>query len=368
MNKIKKIKIFIVTTFLSGKGGMETVVKTVYKELERRNIEVKIVVLGKFTPSKNDVVWLRDLNFQFLLPGFPLKKILRGYLETKKLANLLRREKPDVLIGLNNGAISRLYQARKQTYPFPIFSWVHFSLKILRKLETLNKADFHLSISSGITRELGSYLRIPRERIFTVFNPTPFSLKIGEIRRPTDDCSIFLFMGRLTEQKDPIFLLNAFSKLKGNWQLHIVGDGPLKAELEERIKLLKVGGQVFLHGWKSQPWEYVRSLGPISALVLTSKNEGFPMVLLESMAHGVYCISSDCETGPEDIICENNGELFPVGNTEDLRQRLQKIINTSGSQLPSHDRIRNSIEKFALENYCDNFLAVIEKGISNFKT
>lgn len=359
----KKIrKVFFVTTFLSGKGGMETVIKTACKELNKRNIEVKIILLGKYKSHKNDISWLQGMDFKPLLPHFPFRKFFRSYFEIRRMVKIIREEKPDALIGLNNSAISCLFEARKRTDPFPIFSWVHFSLKILRKFGTLKKADFHLSISSGITRELVSLLSIPPDRVFTVFNPVPFSSHIERVGRPRDSKTTFLFMGRLADQKDPFFLLETVRKLKGDWQLHILGDGPLRQQLKELIKIYELEGRVLLHGWKSNPWTYIQSLDGITALILTSKNEGFPMVLLESMAHGVYCISSDCETGPEDIITGDNGELFEVGNAEDLLKKLQIIVDTSGAHLPSQDRICRSIKRFSTESYCDNFLSSIKKA------
>lgn len=362
MDPNKQYKIFLVTSLLSGKGGVETVIKTIHKELQRRDIKVKIIFLGKYKSQKNDLSWLKGIDFKLLLPSFPFRKFLRSYIETQKLAKLITEEKPDALIGLNNGALLRLAQARKKTYPYKIFSWVHFSLQILRRYETLNKADFHLSISSGITRELVQLLSIPKNRVFTLYNPNPCPSSSIVISRPKDGGLVLLFIGRLTEQKDPFLLLDAVSKLKGAWRLHIVGDGPLKNDIENSINQLGLEDKVFLHGWKVNVWDFVTTLGPISALILPSRNEGFPMVLLEAMAHGIYCVSSDCETGPEDIITEDNGELFEVGNAEELQKRLQKIIDSRGLQLPSHDSIRASIERFSVDSYCDNFLWSINEG------
>lgn len=225
-----------------------------------------------------------------------------------------------------------------------------------------------MSISSGITRELVSLLSIPNDRVFTVFNPVPFPSYIERVGRPKGGRTTFLFMGRLADQKDPFFLLKTVRRLKGNWQLHIVGDGPLREQIKELINIYGLEGRVLLHGWKSDPWIYVQELRGITALILTSKNEGFPMVLLESMAHGVYCISSDCETGPEDIITGDNGELFEVSNADDLLKRMQIIVDTSGSLLPNQDRICKSISGFSTESYCDNFLSSIKKAKKVFNT
>ncbi|MDE9571749.1 glycosyltransferase, partial [Xenorhabdus bovienii] len=84
---------------------------------------------------------------------------------------------------------------------------------------------------------------------------------------------------------------------------------------------------IFWHGWVKEPWSFVQeSIVEVSSLLLTSKNEGFPMVLGEAISYGIYCISSDCQTGTTDIIKKyRNGELYPVGDVKELAHILQCI-------------------------------------------
>ena len=141
MSNIRKV--LLVSTLLRGKGGMETVVRTFISELDQRGIHVKLVLLGKYKPKKHDLTWLHGIDYELLLPDFPLKGFIRDFFEVKKLSKLIKDEKPDAFIGLNNGAISHLWKARNQTFPFHIFSWVHFALKILHNPSILKKADYH---------------------------------------------------------------------------------------------------------------------------------------------------------------------------------------------------------------------------------
>lgn len=360
----KITKILLVSTLLRGKGGMETVVRTFVSELEKRGVHVKLVLLGKYKPNKHDLSWLQGLDYELLLPNFPLKGFIRDFLEVKKLTTLIKNDKPDAFIGLNNSAILHLWKVRNRTYPFKIYSWVHFALKILHNTSVLKKADYHLSISSGITHELIHQLGIEENKVFTVYNPvnSMAERESNIIERPCDGSTSFLFVGRLTEQKNPALLIRAVSRLRGDWKLHIIGEGNLKCTLEQLTSSLHLEERVIFHGWKADVWNFIRSVTPISALILTSRNEGFPMVLLEALSRGVFCISSNCETGPSDIVNNNNGQLFEEGNEDELSKKLQHLIDSKGVNLPPQRVIQSSIEKFSSGKYCERIMEALEKG------
>lgn len=203
-----------------------------------------------------------------------------------------------------------------------------------------------------------------KNKIFTVYNPIDSikGLNNGLIERPNDGLTSFLFVGRLTEQKDPTLLIRAVSRLKGDWKLHIVGEGHLKSKLEALVRSFHIEENVIFHGWKSDAWTFIQSLTPVSALILTSKNEGFPMVLLEAMSRGIYCVASNCETGPADIVNKNNGQLFEVGNVDELTHKLQYLIDSKGGNLPSQISIKNSIEKFSSDRYCERIIEALRRG------
>uniref|UniRef100_A0A182SZJ6 Glycosyl transferase family 1 domain-containing protein n=1 Tax=Anopheles maculatus TaxID=74869 RepID=A0A182SZJ6_9DIPT len=121
-------------------------------------------------------------------------------------------------------------------------------------------------------------------------------------------------------------LLDSLVALQGEWRLHVVGDGADLFQCQQYAEKLGFAGRVLWHGWQARPWLYAKTnIGDLKALVLTSAFEGLPMTLLEAMAHGVYCVSSDCPTGPADVIDGINGRLYPVKQQAELTKILQGL-------------------------------------------
>lgn len=135
-------------------------------------------------------------------------------------------------------------------------------------------------------------------------------------------------VGRLTEQKGYIFLIEAWAIIKNkksDWTLEIYGEGDLYNELFHQIKDSNLENHVFLKGRTNQVQEKILES---SIFALSSRYEGFPMVLLESMACGVPVVSFDCETGPAEII-ENNdcGILVENRNVLKLAEALLTMMD-----------------------------------------
>ena len=132
-----------------------------------------------------------------------------------------------------------------------------------------------------------------------------------------------LNIGRLTNQKDQITLiksLNILKKKKINFRCSIIGRGILHDILSKEIKKLNLTKNIKLVGFKKNA-EYYISQSDI--FVLSSKYEGLPNVLIESQKYGVPIISSNCPTGPREILMNGKlGELFPVNNYRILAKKL----------------------------------------------
>lgn len=355
-------KIFLISTILRGRGGMESVLRIFFEEMKRRGISVRIIFLGRFKKKKHDLNWLRGLDYTILFPNYPFKDPIRTYIENKRLKKLILEECPDACMALNNAAIQSLWSLKKSGLPIVIHSWVHFSLDILHDIQVLKKADHYFAISSGIAREIESKLNVESKDIDIVFNPVV--LTNDRILKPKEKPVRFMFMGRLTEQKDPQLLFHALKGLRGDWNLDIVGDGHLKTKL---MKIAEEDGfleRITWHGWRADdPWSYVlKNIKNVSALVLSSRNEGFPMVLVEAISRGIFCISTNCPTGPEDIICKENGVLIPVGDVEVMREKLQSLIDTDEPSCTERaEIIAHSVDKFSVDQYASRILKILEK-------
>lgn len=345
MQRTKRI-IFVIW-HVSGKGGTETVVKEVTRLLNRVNgFEPQVYVLG----DSDDKQWLKGIKFGH--SPFVKNKWLRVFPYFFWLYHYLRKEKPDLVVGLSPVICQLLAMTRWALQKkFPIISWMHFSLTANHMKQTLLKrADYHFAISTGIANQLHN-LGIEKNRIYTIYNPVKKTDKM--IKRPTNK-SIFVYMGRITfeGQKRLKDMFDALAMVEGPWQLDIVGDGDDRSICQTYTEKIGIEKNVVWHGWQSDPWSVINEA---TALVLSSEFEGFPMVLVEAIARGVYCISSDCPTGPEDIIEEDvNGELYRTGDVQALRQIMQRMINNK--KLPNQLIIKASINRYYMEHYQETFL------------
>jgi GalNAc-alpha-(1->4)-GalNAc-alpha-(1->3)-diNAcBac-PP-undecaprenol alpha-1,4-N-acetyl-D-galactosaminyltransferase len=132
-------------------------------------------------------------------------------------------------------------------------------------------------------------------------------------------------LGRLSKEKGHIYLIQAFAKInKSDWTLHIVGGGPMHAELEELAKNLGIENKVIFHGHLK---DFSLIFSESKIFVLPSLSEGFPNALIEAMSVPLACISSDCIAGPRDIIAHGeNGLLVEPANIEALAGALNELI------------------------------------------
>lgn len=159
--------------------------------------------------------------------------------------------------------------------------------------------------------------------------PNPVFVKEGIA--PVEACDSrreFVAVGRLTAQKNYPLLIKAFSevvKLHPEFILRIYGDGELKEELMDLIKQTKLENNVILMGAsKTIHEDIVQSYG----FIMSSDHEGMPNALLEAMAIGLCCISTDCPCGgPREIVDdEENGLLVPVGKVRAMETAIIRVI------------------------------------------
>lgn len=328
---------------LTGFGGMETVISTVMRELEANGDTVNLILRHS---SKVDTAWADDLKCHIINDGGGmLKKGVYCY----RLTRLLCCLQPDLVIAVQPNAIPylRFYRYLRRS-KVRIGSWLHFSLTSmqLRKLKHLDNYDFHLAISSGIANAFNERLKSETKNSYLVYNPT-VSVE-DTIKRP--NIPNFIYIGRLIYdgQKRVNDFLYALAQTKGNWKATILGNGPDTDKLKQLACDLNIAERIEWTGWLKDPWGSVQEA---SALVLTSDYEGFPMVLIEALNRGLACISSDCPTGPSDIILPGqNGWLYPLRDIKALTEILQKIVDEPETSLPDQQIIKQSGQRFAIEH------------------
>lgn len=225
-------------------------------------------------------------------------------------------------------------------------------IKILYPLKYVNKI---VAISEGVNKILQELYLIPRGKIKTIYNAidieTIDKLKKEKISLKNtifqnENLIKFVSIGRFRKEKGHLDLIKAFSKVKieiPNSILILIGDGELKKEIKLQIHQYGLENDVILLGIQKNPFKY---LNKSDIFVLPSKYEGFPNVLLEALTCGIPIISTDCRTGPKEILQSGKyGLLVEVNNINDLADKM--------IQLAKNEVLRKKFSKLSRERSFD---------------
>lgn len=191
---------------------------------------------------------------------------------------------------------------------------------------------FHKIItqSDDMTNDLIENFNIPKKKLFKINNPVDFDFiyeKLKNSERPENFNSDFknvVAIGNLSSRKGFDNLLKVFTRLKKEKiKLHILGNGKDRDVLQEMKKKLDLSNVYFL-GQQKNPYQYLKFA---DLFILSSRYEGFPNVLLEAGACGVYSLANDCPGGIREIIQSNiNGEIADITDDENFAKKIKQIL------------------------------------------
>ena len=193
-------------------------------------------------------------------------------------------------------------------------------------------ADGIITVSDGVAEDFALYTGIPRERIKIIYNPVVSDELVRSAEQPvhhrffTEKYPVILGVGRFTEQKDFPTLIKAFDVLRKKIpsRLMILGDGEQRPYLEELIRSSGLQDLVDLPGFDMNPFAFMKKA---SVFVLSSKWEGLPGVLIQALACGCPVVSTDCLSGPAEILKNGQyGTLVPVGDVEAIAAAMEAIL------------------------------------------
>jgi glycosyltransferase involved in cell wall biosynthesis len=164
---------------------------------------------------------------------------------------------------------------------------------------------------------------------------------------PDKDIPVFISCGRMMPQKGFDVLLQAFAKIRKDMpaRLIILGDGPLKEKLALLSQELKICNDLYFPGFVSAPAAW---FGCSDVFVLSSRAEGFSNVLVEALATGIRIVSTDCPSGPSEVLQAGKyGQLVPVGDIDALAAAMRKAAASR------HDdqEFNASVQAYIEQNY-----------------
>jgi glycosyltransferase involved in cell wall biosynthesis len=191
-----------------------------------------------------------------------------------------------------------------------------------------------VAVSHGVAEDLIGVYGLPRERIHVIYNP----VNIHELQSKAEESTdhpwfaagkppVLLGVGRLTAAKDYVTLIRAFSLVRQqrNVRLVIAGEGEERSRLETLIKELDLVADVDLPGFIQNP---ISLMARARIFILSSNREGLPNALIQAMFVGTPLISTDCLSGPREILQGvQNSRLVPVGNATTLAKAIFSFLD-----------------------------------------
>lgn len=311
-------------------GGMEKLVENIVDGfIDEFEITLAINSNGEFAKKSSVVNRCKVIRFNNNIKTF-VKTIykIRNYVKKEKIKTIHCNGTPANIIGI----------ILKNTMRIKFISTIHsdnayeFSGKkkdiylFVEKL-TSKYADYIVTVSKDLEKKLKVRHTKYEDRIVTIYNGIELCNGQSKITNLINKEKKFLFVGRLTEIKNIPYLLESLSKLKKsgkNFLCDIIGEGELESELKKMISDLELDNHVNLLGYKDNVENYMNNS---DALIMTSKMEGIPLVILEAFASKLPVISSDVGGIKEMLVNNKNGILYNLNNKHALSEILSSIID-----------------------------------------
>jgi glycosyltransferase involved in cell wall biosynthesis len=349
-------------------GGAERVMVNIARGFAERDFKVDLVLAKKEGPCLAHVpesVRIVDLGGVRVLRSVPA------------LASYLRRERPPVLLSALDhsnlaalwarslcGASTRMILTLHNTIPPASSPKVRIFNEFIFRAQraALRPGDQVVAVSSGVAESYVEHTALRDVPIEVIYNPVVSDELYKKAEEPLKEWiapegPYFIGIGRLHEQKDFPNLIAAFERVRRQRQakLVILGEGDLRTELEAMSAKLGLAEDVLMPGFISNPYPVLKGA---KAFVLSSRREGLPTVLIEALALGVPVISTNCRSGPEEILMGGRfGKLVPVGDPEALADAMIKILDDE-KQTAGREAIRRFEQDWAVSEY----IQLVQRG------
>ncbi|AFL81519.1 glycosyltransferase [Aequorivita sublithincola DSM 14238] len=368
MTSEKKFKVCLVSISLA-KGGLERSCAMLSQMLDAHGHNVHLVIL-------NDEIDYPYSGKMLNLGKLKAKKdtLARRLLRFRKFRNYLKKENFDVIIDHRpkNNFERELFYSKFIYRELNKIYVVHSSNKTEYLTEkptafskTCQENVLNVAVSEYIENEI-----LRKEGItnsVTIHNPfDPSWAEIsGDFPEILQDKKFILSYGRLDDSiKDFSFLIEAFSQSKvweNDFQLVILGDGKDKEMLQELATSKECVDQILFLPFTKNPFEIIKNA---HCVTLTSKYEGFPMVLVESLSLGTPVISLDIVSGPSEIVQhQTNGLLIAERSLPLFAEALERLCFDENFYITLKSNTKPSVEKFSMEKIAAKWNQILQHAL-----
>lgn len=367
LNRLSKpLSISVFLPALEG-GGAERAMLHLAEGFAERGVKTDLVIAqaeGAYLKQLPGNVRLVDLHSRF--------PVLLS--KTLALRHYLQQEQPDVLLSALDIMGSAPWAQRLAGVPTQIVMCIqtHLSQQFRdHQPHTMGKvrphfvrwfygwADGIVAASHGVAADFAQMAKRPIDQIQVIYNPVITPSVLAKLEEPldhpwfaADEPPVVLGVGRLVSQKDFLTLIKAFAQVRQQCtaRLMILGEGEQRPQLEALVRELDLANDVALPGFVDNPYAY---MAKSSVFALSSVFEGFGNVVAEALAAGTSVVSTDCESGPAEILANGQyGRLVPVGDATALADAIVATL----AQPMDANILRQRAEAFSVANITDQYL------------
>jgi glycosyltransferase involved in cell wall biosynthesis len=351
-------------------GGAERAVSNLASGVAAAGRPVDLVL------AKAEGPYLRGLSEKVRVVDLSAGRVLKSL---PRLARYLREVRPQIMVSAMDhanlaallarklaGSHTRVFVSVRTTVSISLGKFGNFESRFILLLMRVfyRRADGIIAISRGVAEDLTRTIGVPRDRIQVLYNPAVHAevVQMSKEEPGLPDLlsgpdPVVLSVGRLTRAKDYPCLLRAFSLLRERRRarLLILGEGEERPKLESLVRELGLQGQVALPGFVQNPYSY---MSRAAVFALSSAWEGLSCVLIEAMACGCPVVSTDCQSGPAEIL-ENGryGPLVPVGDASALAEAIEKLLDAP----PAQAALQGRAARFSVDAIAREFLEIIRQ-------
>lgn len=309
----------------------------------------------------------------------------RSLLAAKPLSGVINEISPDILFFMKGYLIPSVAMAQRLSKVDTVTVYrevVHLSSDLEQRgvlggrvkqlfLSFMYKAvDKIVAPSGGIKEDLNERFGLDKNKISVINNPFDIDFirkqAQGSVEHSWVDSQtpLIIAVGRLVRQKGYEFLLRSVEKVltEIDVNLLILGEGERRGSLIDLSKRLSIHDNVDFVGEKKNPFKYIASS---DLFVLSSRFEGFPNTLVEAMACGAAVISTDCPTGPSEIITDGkDGYLVPFGDEKTLSDKILEVLNSEDIRIKLSKNARKKAEKFHIDRIIKEYESLFRSAFA----
>lgn len=321
-------------------GGAERCIGIVANGLAARGVQVTLALARAEGPYLADVhPAVRVIDFAVGSAWRALPGLVRELRSQRPAALLSAMNHANVVAALAHRVArsqARLVLSERAHLGSVLAEFPGPRMRLTRALMRLTYpwAEAVVTVSDGVADDLRQQLALDPRRIATIYNP----VVDATLRRKAESAPahpwlasptvpVVVAAGRLIAQKDFATLLDAFARVRRQRlaRLLILGEGELRGALEAQAVRLGIGADVALPGFDPNPFAAMRAA---SLFVLSSRFEGLPGVLIQAMACGARVVSTDCPSGPREVLQDGRwGRLVPVGDAQAMAAAIAAALD-----------------------------------------